>query len=104
MGIGLINNKLVTDKIHKVHKDTNCNKYIYIGKYHISRKKLSEYNKELVYILDKILFKGYTHSKRGIGLTKIPEKVLKFDICINLDIKKEIRNIFINHFTPLHIS
>jgi hypothetical protein len=98
MGIGLIKNKLVTDKVYKVQKDTNCNRYIYIGEYHISREVLEDYNPELVYILDEILFKGYTHSKRGSGLTKIPEKVLKLEICENVDIKKEIRKIFIYHF------
>ena len=49
-------------------------------------------------LLDEILFKGYTHSKRGSGLTKIPEKVLKLDICEGIDIKKEIKNVFIYHF------
>lgn len=98
MGIGLIKNKLVTDKVYKVQKDTNCNRYIYIGDYHISREILEDYNPELVYILDNILFKGYTHSKRGSGLTKIPEKVLKLDICENVDIKKEIRKLFVYHF------
>jgi len=98
MGIGLIKNKLVTDKVYKVQADTNCNRYIYIGEYHISREVLENYNSFLVYVLDQILFKGYTHSKRGIGLTKIPEKVLKLDVCEGLDIKEEIKNIFVIHF------
>jgi hypothetical protein len=98
MGIGLINNKLVTDKVYKVQEDSNCNRYIYIGEYHISREILDEYNPFLVYILDKILFKGKTHSKRGSGLTKFPEKVLKLDVCEGIDIKKEIKNIFVYHF------
>jgi hypothetical protein len=98
IGIGLIKNKLVTDKAHKVHKDTNCNRYIYIGNHHISRELLNEYNEELVFVLEQILFKGYTHSKRGIGLTKIPETVLNSDICEDIDIKKEIKKIFIYHF------
>ena len=98
MGIGLIKNKLVTDKIYKVQSDTNCNRYIYIGEYHISRELLEHYNSFLVYVLDEILFKGYTHSKRGTGLTKIPEKVLKFDICQGIDIKNEIKKIFIYHY------
>jgi hypothetical protein len=98
MGIGLIKNKLVTDKVYKVQADSNCNRYIYIGEYHISRDILDEYNTFLVYVLEEILFKGYTHSKRGTGLTKLPEKVLKFDICEGLDIKKEIKNIFVYHF------
>jgi hypothetical protein len=98
MGIGLIKNKLVTDKVYKVQADSNCNRYIYIGEHHISRDLLDNYNPFLVYVIEEILFKGYTHSKRGTGLTKIPEKVLKFDICEGLDIKKEIRNIFIHHY------
>lgn len=98
VGIGLIKNKLVTDKTYKVQEDSNCNRYIYIGKYHISREILDYYNPLLVYVLDEILFKGYTHSKRGSGLTKIPEKVLKLEICENMDIKKEIKHIFIYHY------
>ena len=98
MGIGLIQNKLVTNEIHKVQQDSNCNRYIYIGNYHISRELLQYYDDFLVDILDEILFKGYTHSKRGGGLTKIPEKVLKLDICQGLDIKKQIKNIFCHHF------
>lgn len=98
MGIGLIKNKLITDKVYKVQKDTNCNRYIYIGEYHISREILEDYNAEFVYVLDQILFKGYTHSKRGSGLTKIPEKVLKLEVCEDIDIKKEIRKIFIYHY------
>lgn len=98
MGIGLIKNKLVTDKVYKVQQDSNCNRYIYIGEYHISREVLDDYNPFLVYVLDEILFKGYTHSKRGSGLTKIPEKVLKLDICEGIDIKKEIKELFVCHF------
>ncbi len=98
MGIGLIKNKTVTDKVYKVQEDSNHNRYIYIGDYHISREILDDYNPMLVYVLEEILFKGYTHSKRGMGLTKIPDKVLKLDICEGMDIKKEIKNIFVYHF------
>lgn len=98
MGIGLIKNKILIGKTHKVQDDSNCNRYNYLGEYHISREILDDYNPELVYVLDEILFKGYTHSKRGSGLTKIPEKVLKLEICENMDIKKEIKDIFTYHF------
>ena len=98
MGIGLIKNKAITEKVYKVHEDTNLNRYIYIGEYHLNREKIEEYNPLLVNILDQILFKGKTHSKRGSGLTKIPEKVLKLEICEGMDIKKEIRNLFIFNF------
>jgi hypothetical protein len=104
MGIGLIKNKLITDKVYKVQEDSNCNRYIYIGEYHISREILDGYNPSLVYVLDQILFKGYTHSKRGSGLTRIPEKVLKLDICQGIDIKKEIIDTFVYHFKDKMIA
>jgi len=104
IGIGLIKNKFVTDKVYKIQQDSNYNRYIYLGEYHVSREIIDDYNPLLVYILDEILFKGYTHSKRGLGLTKIPEKVLKLDICENIDIKKEIRDIFIDYFKDRIIS
>lgn len=97
-GIGLIKNKPVTNRYYKVHGDGNTNRFIYIGKYFLEREIIDKYNPALVYILEIILFKGYTHSKRGSGLTKIPEKVLSLDICQGIDIKKEIKRIFIIHF------
>lgn len=104
MGIGLIKNKIVTDKVYKVQEDSNHNRYIYIGEHHISREVLDNYNPFLVYVLDEILFKGYTHSKRGSGLTKIPEKVLKLEVCEGLDIKKEIKNVFVHHYKDQILS
>jgi len=98
IGIGLIKNKIVTDRIYKVQPDTNYNRYIYIGHHHLTREILNNYNPYLVYVLEQILFKGYTHSKRGAGITRLSEKVLKLDICKDIQIKKEIRDIFIKHF------
>jgi hypothetical protein len=97
-GIGLIKNKYETNKYYKVHTDGNTNRYTYIGKYFIDRETLDDYNSELVYVLDEILFKGYTHSKRGSGITTIPEKVLKSEVCEGINVKKDIKDIFIYHF------
>ena len=97
-GIGFIKNKPATNRYYKVHNDGNTNRYTYIGNYFLERKEVNDYNPLLVYILEEILFKGYTHSKRGSGLTTIPEKVLKLDVCEGMDIKKEIKRIFVCHF------
>jgi hypothetical protein len=98
LGIGLIKNKIVTDKIYKVQDDTNYNRYIYIGKHHMSRELLEHCNPSLVSVLEQILFKGYKHSKRGAGITKLSEKALDQDICRDMDIKKAIRDVFVSHF------
>ena len=97
-GIGLIKNKPTTDKYYKIQENQCYNRYVYFGEYHLDRSAIELYNPYLVYVLDQILFKGYTHSKRGAGFTIIPEKVLKFDICKDIDIKKEIKNLFICNF------
>lgn len=97
-GIGLIKNKPETNKYYKVHTDGNNNRFIYIGDYFITRETINNIDPLLVYILDDILFKGKTHSKRGQGLSLIPEKILKFDICQRMDLKKNIRNVFVNSF------
>jgi hypothetical protein len=97
-GIGLIKNKPASDRYYKVHIDGNYNRYTYIGNYFLDRETIEKFNPLLLSILDDILFKGKTHSKRGLGLTLIPETVLKLDICQGLDIKKNIRNLFISNF------
>jgi hypothetical protein len=97
-GIGLIKNKTASDRYYKVHSDGNYNRYTYIGNYFMNRETIEKFNPLLVSILDDILFKGKTHSKRGSGLTLIPEKVLNLDICQGIDIKKNIRNLFISQF------
>jgi hypothetical protein len=103
-GIGLIKNKPETEKYYKVHLDGNTNRYIYIGNYFIDRKTIEDYNPQLIQILEQILFKGKTHSKRGAGLTIIPEKVLKLDVCKDINIKKDIKNVFINTFNSENIE
>jgi transcriptional regulator len=64
----------------------------------MDKSTIYDYNSPLVYALEEILFKGKTHSKRGSGLTTIPEKVLKFDVCEGINVKKEIKELFIYHF------
>ena len=97
-GIGFIKNKPETSKYYKVHSDSNTNRYTYIGKYFISRNVIDGYNSFLVYLLEEILFKGYTHSKRGAGLTLLPEKIVNSDKCNGVNIKKEIKQLFTFHF------
>jgi hypothetical protein len=96
-GIGLIKNNYETT-YYKIQKDGNYNRYVYIGNFHLNRDIIENYNPMLVLILEKILFKGYTHSKRGTGMTCIPEKVLNMDICEGINVKKEIKELFIYHF------
>jgi hypothetical protein len=103
MGIGLIQNK-ICNKSCNVQANTDYNRYVYIGHHHISREIVKRYNPDLVRVLDKILFKGYTHSKRGSGFTQIPKKVMTIEMCEDLSILKEIKTIFLQHFRENIVS
>ena len=97
-GIGLVKNLNYADKYYKIYKDGNYNRYVYKGNYHIDRELIVRHNSELVDVLDYILFKEKTHLKRGAGFTTIPEKLLYHKMCKNMDIKKEVKELFIHIF------
>jgi hypothetical protein len=98
-GIGLIRNKTHVDKYYKIYHEGNYNRYVYKGNYYLNREKLLTLDENLVKIFDYILFKEKTHLKRGSGFTSIPEKLLNHSICDNINVKRRLRELFINYFT-----
>jgi hypothetical protein len=99
-GIGLVRNH---PKINRaIYNIGNFNRYTYQGKYYINRDQILQKNHKLVECLDYVLFKEKTHMKRGSGLTIIPEKLLKHRICEEMDIKGEIRYIFIQMYKNIN--
>jgi hypothetical protein len=97
-GIGLIRNSPLLDRYYKTYDYFDYNRYFYKSNYHVSREKLQEYNPILVGVLDYILFKEKTHMKRGSGFTTIPLKLLNHERCNGLDIKKEIKGVFLSTY------
>jgi len=99
-GMGLIKNKPAMNRYYKVHEYGNTNRYIYIGKYYMSREQIGQYNERLIRVLDECLFKGKSHSKRGSGLSLFPEKIAKLYLSedFEFDLKNEIKNVFLQHF------
>ena len=77
MGIGIIKNKLVLNKRPKIYKDYNYNFYIYKSRYRVDRNELTKKETKIIKILDILLFKGYRHVKRGQGIIRIPEWIIK---------------------------
>jgi hypothetical protein len=74
MGIGLIRNHAVAGK-YTVHSVQNYNRFVYIGKWRIDRKEMSENELEILRLFEAVCFRGINHSKRGQGITSLPIKV-----------------------------
>lgn len=95
MGIGLIKNQLYKKKKLSIYSDKNYNRFTYIGKYRVSRDELLREELKVIEILELAVFKGYTHLKRGQGITQLPQWVsTKYD----LDMNKIMKEIFSSRF------
>ena len=97
-GIGLIKNLLVCDKYYKIYSDNNYNRYIYRGKYWLSRQQLDKLDINISEILDNILFKGKSNMKRMSGITVLTDKLFTNWEYELHDLKNKVKNAFLNYF------
>tara|TARA_E500000178_G_scaffold311413_1_gene327298 strand:+ start:261 stop:764 length:504 start_codon:yes stop_codon:yes gene_type:complete len=95
IAIGLVKNCLRLDKNFNIYQDGTYNRFIYSGKLRITREELVNKNKIIIDSLEKVLFKGYTHVKRGHGIQILP---LKHQISIRFDDESNLVNFFKNIF------
>lgn len=97
-GIGLIKNSLVLDRRHKIYENNEYNRYIYRGKYWLSREQIDNIDSEILEIFDNILFKGKSHLKRRIGITVITENIfVNWDYHYSI-LKNKVKNVFLHYF------
>jgi hypothetical protein len=86
-GIGLIRNKVCEQRYMRIHSEPNLNRYSYEGEYRVDVSQIGnttsddQYYKKLIHALEVLLFKGKRHSKRSIGVTRMPNwiKYNRFD-------------------------
>lgn len=97
-GIGLIKNMLVHDKRHRIYENNEYNRYIYRGKYWLSRDQIIDFDAEILEIFDNILFRGKSHLKCRIGITVITEKLFVHWIYDLLTLKNKVKQLFIHYF------
>ncbi len=74
-GVGFVVNRSCEDNYkRRIHADGNLNRYIYEGVYRLDKSDITEgYHKKVIWVLEMLLFKGARHSKRSIGVTRLPE-------------------------------
>jgi hypothetical protein len=97
VGIGLIRNYISADK-HFIYEDQNYHRYVYLGKYRITREEMEEKDEEMVKLFDLILFKGYTHIKRQTGITIISQKLLCDDRLRGANLLERVKELFKNKY------
>jgi hypothetical protein len=83
-----------------VYENKNYNRYVYSGKYRLDRDILVRHNPQLIETIEKLVFTGKTHMKRGAGLTKMSKKLLTDKRKpSDVHIIHDIRSIFIRMFS-----
>ena len=82
-GIGFVINRQCEENYkRRIHSNYNLNRYTYEGSYRLDRRQIiDEDDKKVIWVLDMLLFKGARHSKRSIGITRMPNwlKYNKFE-------------------------
>jgi hypothetical protein len=91
--IGFIKNKIIFDKKYKIYDWGNYNRYIYRGKYRIKKSNLLKDELFILKILEKLVFKGSRHLKRGQGITQMPLWIINNK---HINFINEIKKMFIN--------
>lgn len=101
MGVGLIRNHNRADKRYCIYSDGNYNRYNYRSDYRIDRAEFKESNNSLLELFELLVFKGYTHLKRGQGIQLVKKK--KYKEIENKYSKEKIlsmvKDLFINKYT-----
>ena len=101
MGIGLIRNHNRADKRYCIYSDGNYNRYNYRSDYRIDRAEFKKNNNSLLELLELLVFKGYTHLKRGQGIQLVKKKKYK-EIESKFskeDVLNMIKNLFIMKYS-----
>jgi len=77
MAVGAVRNRPNIEK-YFVYKEMHSyyNRFVYLGKYRISRKDMTEYEESVMKALDNLCFKGNHHMKRSQGISSFPSIII----------------------------
>jgi len=90
-GIGMVINRHAREHYVDMHSNRNLTRYVYQGQYRLDAGLVtSEYHKKVIWVLEMLLFKGSGHSKRSIGITRLPAWLMfnRFDYDFGAVIKE----------------
>ena len=72
-GFGLIKNKLDYN-YYRIYNTINYNRFTYKSNYYLNTDDIDLNFNNIILAIEKILFTGKTHLKRGQGITHFPDK------------------------------
>jgi hypothetical protein len=75
-GIGVIKNSIVHKK-YDIYDDKNYNRYIYKSNFRLDKKDFDRNTIEVIEKIEKLLFRGKSHMKRGQGINILSDKHTK---------------------------
>tara|TARA_Y100000591_G_C21463411_1_gene512052 strand:+ start:20 stop:544 length:525 start_codon:yes stop_codon:yes gene_type:complete len=75
IGVGLIKNKELPIQ-PRIYSENKHNFHSYKGKYRMDLEDFNEGEREKLKLLEKYLFYGYSHLIRGIGFSKLPDRLI----------------------------
>jgi len=103
LGIGVIRNKIISDKKYYIYNSMEYNRFIYKGDHWLSREQIMRNNEQIIEILENILFKKKSHVKRISGIGIIKTKIYSHwkDLPNHNEsfLKNSIKNLFLSHFS-----
>ena len=79
MGVGRIVNEIRADRSYRMYEDQNYNRYTYLGRQRLDRAVIvrSRANARVLETLERMLFYGARHAKRGHGIHELPVRIRK---------------------------
>ena len=77
MGVGRIINEIRADRSYRVYSDQNYNRYTYLGRQRLDRADImqSRICARIIETLERMLFYGARHCKRGQGIHELPARI-----------------------------
>lgn len=79
MGVGRIVNEVRADRAYRMYDDQNYNRYTYLGRQRLDRADImrSSVHALVLETLERMLFYGARHAKRGQGIHELPVRIRK---------------------------
>ena len=79
MGVGRIVNEIRADRGYRIYEDQNYNRYTYLGRQRLDRDVImqSSVHARVLETLERMLFYGSRHAKRGHGIHELPVRIRK---------------------------